>query len=100
MWKNFENVRNFGRATSHAPLTTKNNYATPQSSPHWLQLDAPHLPPKLPLPFDDLHPIYTHPSTNPIYHHKRHPDPISRFSTIHSLADRQTDTETDGIAVA
>jgi len=28
----------------------------PQSS-HWLLWDAPHLPPKIAIPFDDLHPI-------------------------------------------
>jgi len=41
---------NLGWAAS-PPLTVENS---PQS-PHWLQWDAPHLPPKL--PFDDFHPI-------------------------------------------
>jgi len=35
---------------------------------------------------------YSHPSTDPTHHPKRHPDPISRFTTIHPL-DRQTDTD-------
>ena len=37
---------------------------------------------------------YTHPSTDPTHHPKRHPDRISRFATVHFL-DTQTDTQTD-----
>jgi len=36
--------------------------------------------------------ISTHPSTDLTHHPKRHPDPISRFSTIHS-SDRPTDRQ-------
>jgi len=32
--------------------------------------------------------------TDPIYHPKRHPEPFSRFATIH-FPDRHTDRETD-----
>jgi len=32
--------------------------------------------------------------TNPTYHPKRHPDPVSRFAIIHP-SDRQTDRRTD-----
>jgi len=40
-------------------------------------------------------PVYLpHPWTQPTHHTKRHPDPISRFSTIHRTV-RQTDTPTD-----
>jgi len=34
------------------------------------------------------------PSTDPIHHPKRYPDPLSRFATKH-FADRQTDRPTD-----
>jgi len=38
--------------------------------------------------------IYTaHPWTNPTNHPKRHPDPVSRFSTIHRT-DRSNDRQT------
>jgi len=37
---------------------------------------------------------YSHPSADPTYHPKRHPDPISRFSAVH-FADRQTDKQTE-----
>jgi len=57
--KNRENVKsqsNLGRAAS-PPL--QQIITTPQRT-HWLQWDAPYLPPKLPLPFDDLHPHLIH----------------------------------------
>jgi len=59
---------------------------TPQS-PRWLQWNVPHLPPNCPFPFDDHHPH----STEPTHHPKRHPDPVSRLSTVHS-PDRPTET--------
>ena len=34
--------------------------------------------------------VYTHRSTDPAHHPKRHPDPISRFATIHFQTDRRT----------
>jgi len=37
---------------------------------------------------------YTHHSTDPTYHPRRHPDPISHFATVH-LPDRQTNRSTD-----
>jgi len=41
-------------------------------------------PPKIPLAVERSHPVYLpHSSTQPTHHPKRHPDPISRFSTIH-----------------
>jgi len=56
--------------------------------------------PKFIHPFDVHQPnLYTHPSTNPTHHHKQHPDPISRFATIHFAdfqPDRSTDRQTDG----
>jgi len=36
----------------------------------------------------------THPSTDPTHHAKRHPDPFSRFATVH-FPDRLTDTQTE-----
>ena len=47
-------------------------------------------------PFDDHHPNLIHPSLDQLatHHHKRHPDPIGHFATIH-LADRPTDQQTD-----
>jgi len=64
-----------------------------QQSPHRLPWDAPNLPPKLPLPFRS----YTNPSTDPTQNPKWHPDPISRFATVHfrTNTDRQTDRPTD-----
>jgi len=61
---------------------------TPQS-PQWLQWDAPHLPPKLPLLFDDLHPHLIHSQLT--HQPKGHPDPISRFPQFTGRTDRQTD---------
>jgi len=75
-----------GRAAS--PTITAENKTTPQT-PRCLQWDAPLLPPKLPLIFDD-HPL----STDPTHHAKRHPDPISRFATEH-FPDTHTDQQTD-----
>jgi len=44
-----------------------------------------------PLPLARYGPHLIHiPSTDPTHHSKGHPDPISHFSTAHSL-DRQTD---------
>jgi len=41
-------------------------------------------------------PVYLpHPWTQPTHHSRRHPEPISRFSTMQQT-DRQTDTHTDG----
>jgi len=53
---------------------------------------APQIHPQnCPLPFDDSHLYLIHPfSTDPNYHSKRHPDPFSRFTTVH-FPDRQTD---------
>ena len=64
--------------------------------PHWLQWDVPNSPPKT-APFPST---ITTPSNTPIPRPtpvttKQHPDPISRFATIH-FADRQTDRQTDG----
>ena len=60
-----------------------------------LQWDGPNSSLRQPYPFDDHHlHLYTHPSTDPTLHPKRHPDPISRFATVH-FPDRQTDTHTD-----
>jgi len=41
----------------------------------------------------------SNPSTDPTHHHpKRHPDPISRFATVHFQTDRQdTYIPTDGL---
>ena len=40
--------------------------------------------------------ISTHPSTDPTHNPKRHPDPISRFATVHYPdTQRQTDQPTD-----
>jgi len=52
-------------------------------------------------PFDDHHPhLIHHYSTDRTHHPKRHPDPISRFVTVHfpdTQTDRPTDRPTDGI---
>jgi len=53
---------------------------------HWLQWDAPNSPQNCPYPSTITTPIkYTHPSTDPTHHPKRHPDPFSRYT--------QTDTQ-------
>jgi len=74
---------------------------TPQS-PHWLQWNDPHLPPKIAPSLLTISTRfkYTHPSTGPTHHPKRHPDPISRFATVHPpdrQTNRQTDRPTDGL---
>jgi len=55
---------------------------------------------KLPLLVGRSQPVYLpYPWTQPIHHPKRHPDPISCFSTIHWTnrpTGRQTDRPTDG----
>jgi len=69
---------------------------TPQS-PHWLQWDVPHLPPKLPLPLTITTPSSTplpRPTPHTIPNGIRIPDPISRFATVHFL-NRRTDRPTD-----
>jgi len=63
---------------------------TTPRSPHCNQWDAPHLPSKLFIPLRPSPPPSTfvdRPHSPP----KRHPDPISRFATVH-FPDRQTDT--------
>jgi len=62
---------------------------TTQQSPHWLQWDAQIHPQNCLFPFDDHRPRLIHPSLDPTHHRKRHPDPISRFATIH-FPDTQT----------
>jgi len=62
-------------------------------SPHWLQRDAPHLPQNCPFPFD-THLIHLSLDNRPHSHPKQHPDPISRFATVH-FPDRQKDRPTD-----
>jgi len=82
------------QTTARLIHTLPHNYA---SRPHWLQWDGPSSPPKLPFPFDDNHPIkYIHPSTDPTHQPTRHPDPLSRFATIHFRTDRPTNRPTDG----
>jgi len=51
--ENKKSQSHLGRAAS-PPFTVEHNYA---ASPRWLRWDAHHLLPKLPLPFDDLHPV-------------------------------------------
>ena len=85
---NKKSQSNLERA-SLPPLTAQNNYATKAPI---VTMWCPTFTPKTSLPFSQSpSPIkYTHPSTDPTYHPKRHPDPISCFPTIH--LDRQTDT--------
>jgi len=71
----------------------------PQSL-RWLQWDTPQstlTPPQTKLPLSlrrSLPHLIHHPSTDLTHHPKRHPDPISRFATVHP-PDRHTDTPTD-----
>jgi len=56
--------------------------------------------PKTSLPFrkPGPHRIHLYPSTDSTHHPKWHPDPISRFATVHTAnkpTDRQTDRQTD-----
>jgi len=68
---------------------------TMSQSHHWLQRDAPHLHQNCPFPSPISTPNLMHPSLSDRTHHpKRHPDPISRFATIHQFSDRQTDIPT------
>jgi len=64
-------------------------------SPHWLQW-MPHIYPKItPSPSTIYAPIYhTNPLTESTHNYTWHPDPISRFLTIHP-PDRKTDQQTD-----
>jgi len=66
-----------------------------------LSIGCPNSPQNCPFPFDDKHPIYyTHPSTDPTHHPKRHRDAISRCATIYfpdQQTDRHTDRPSDGI---
>jgi len=68
---------------------------TMQQSPHWLQWDAPNLPPNCP-PFDDYHPHLIHPSLNwphsPSQTTSRSDQPF-----CHNTLSRHTDRLTDGI---
>jgi len=96
----FRQVQSLGRqyATS-APQyhIDARNFAQLRHRPHWLEWDAPHLPQISPFPFDDLHSHLVHLSLDrPTHHFKRHPDLISRFSTIHP-SERPTDRPTDGL---
>jgi len=81
----------------HSPLQTAARSlhfrtTTPQS-PHWLY--PPNIYPKCPFPWSNRLPVnLPHPCTQPTHHSKRHPDPISRFSTIHRTV-QQTDRPTD-----
>ena len=65
-------------------------------SPLWLQWDAPYLPPKLPLPFDDLHPHLIHP---PLDTPLTTPNGIQIQSAVFPQfthrTDRQTNRQTD-----
>ena len=79
---------NLGRAASQSPcrvaksplVTMGRNKFTPKTAP---------------FPFDDYDPHLTHPYLDrPHSPFQRHPDPLSRFSTIY-CADRQTDRYTD-----
>jgi len=59
-------------------------HTTTQQSPHWLQWYAANSSPNCPFPFNDHHQNLIHPYwARPTHHPKRHPDPISRFATIH-----------------
>jgi len=83
---------NLGKVASQ-PLTVGNNYATKSSL---VTVGCSTFAPKYALPFDDFHPHTIHPSLNqPHSPPKRHPDPISHFSTIYP-PDRPTDKPTDG----
>ena len=76
-------------------------HQTTQQSPQWLQWDAQIHSQNCPFPFDDHHPYLIHPSlTDPIHHHKRHPDAINGFARVHFWTDRHTqrDRPTDGIS--
>jgi len=79
------------------PLTTPNDtqfHTMTQQSPHWLQWVAANSPPKLPLPLRRSRaksntPLLIHPT----HHPKQHPDPISRFATIHMCGRRHGTSE-------
>jgi len=67
---------------------------TKTQSPHWLQWDAPHLPPKLPLPFNILH---LHPS-HPFLDQRHSPPQMASRSNqplCHCTPSGQTDRPTD-----
>jgi len=81
-----------GRA---ALLPSRQRISTPHSS-HWLQWDAPHLSPKLPIPFDDFHP-------NPIYSSLNRPHSLPQMASrsnqpfCRSTPSKPTGRLTDGI---
>ena len=69
-------------------------YTTTQQCPHWFHWGSPHPPKIAPCRGTIANPNYLpHPWTQATHHRKRHPDPISRFSTIHQTG-RQTDRQT------
>jgi len=71
--ENNKSQSNLGRAAS--PLVTAENM------PQW---DAPNSPQNCLFPSGDLQPHLIHPFNDRPHHHpKRHPDPISRFATVH-----------------
>jgi len=72
---------------------SRKKIATPQS-PHWLQWDALHLPPKLPLLFNDLYLHLIHPSLADTTHH---PTGNQIQSAIFPQFTHQTDRPADGI---
>ena len=66
-----------------------------QQSPRWLQWDAPNSPSKLPRSLQRAPPHLIHPSFDRLHSPpKRHPDPVSRFATVHT-PDRHTHRQTD-----
>jgi len=85
------------------PLTTPNGSSITSCTSTQLRHKVPigyngmpHIHPQnAPLLAAIANPNYLpHPWTQPTYHHKWHPDPISRFSTMH-WTDTQIDRETD-----
>jgi len=85
IWLHKSSQSNLGRAYRSCTTT--------QQSPHWLQWDAPSSPSKLHLPLRRSPPLSNTSIPRPTPLTKRHPDPLSRFATVH-FPDQQTDRPT------
>ena len=76
---------------------TENSYATKSSL---VTMGCPTFTQNCPFRGAVANPVYLlYPWTQPTYHYKRHPDPTSRFATVHAT-DRQTDRQTENMGLA
>ena len=88
----FRRLHSLHQTTTRSVYVLPHNYAINSAL---VTLGHPKFTLKLPLPFVNHHPhLIHHRSTDPTHHPKRHPDPISRFATVHFWTDGPTGTQT------